>query len=235
MALVDHLVNVAMLGATWVLWVLVALSLASVAAMVERWLFYRRSRRDGASLDAALEVAVAQDDDEAIREALERSRAVEAVVLRSAWAFRDGGPAAFADAVDGAVAGVRHKLDRGTTLLGTIGNNAPFVGLLGTVIGVVGAFQELGKPQALSSTVAEAGSLAPERVMGTIAEALVATAVGLVVAIPAVALFNYFQGRVAAALADAETLGHVLLAHLRGQEPAHRERVSQTEAAAAAE
>jgi biopolymer transport protein ExbB len=53
--------------------------------------------------------------------------------------------------------------------------------------------------------------------MGTIAEALVATAVGLVVAIPAVAVFNYFQGRVTAALADAETLGHVLLAHLRAE------------------
>ena len=64
--------------------------------------------------------------------------------------------------------------------------------------------------------IAPPASLAPERVMGTIAEALVATAVGLVVAIPAVAIFNYFQGRVSAALADAETLGHVLLAHLRG-------------------
>jgi biopolymer transport protein ExbB len=81
---------------------------------------------------------------------------------------------------------------------------------------VVGAFQELGKPQALSTAVSAAASVAPERVMGTIAEALVATAVGLVVAIPAVALFNYFQGRVTAALADAETLGHVLLAHLQG-------------------
>lgn len=50
--------------------------------------------------------------------------------------------------------------------------------------------------------------------MGTIAEALVATAVGLVVAIPVVAAFNYFQGRVNQAIADAETLGHVLLAHL---------------------
>jgi biopolymer transport protein ExbB len=104
--------------------------------------------------------------------------------------------------------------------LGTVGNNAPFLGLLGTVIGVIGAFDALGKPQAGGA----AAALAPERVMGTIAEALVATAVGLVVAIPAVAVFNYFQGRVTSALADAETLGHVLLAHLRAEHDPALER-----------
>jgi biopolymer transport protein ExbB len=113
----------------------------------------------------------------------------------------------------------RKRLESRLLVLGTIGNNAPFIGLLGTVIGVVGAFDALGKPvQAVAGGVAAASAgLAPERVMSTIAEALVATAVGLVVAIPAVAVFNYFQGRVATAVADAETLGHVLLAHLRAE------------------
>jgi len=60
-------------------------------------------------------------------------------------------------------------------------------------------------------------AVAPERVMSTIAEALVATAVGLVVAIPAVAVFNYFQARVSALVSDAETLGHVLLSHLQSR------------------
>jgi biopolymer transport protein ExbB/TolQ len=105
--------------------------------------------------------------------------------------------------------------------LGTIGNNAPFIGLLGTVIGVVGAFDALGKPAA-DAAEAAASALAPERVMSTIAEALVATAVGLVVAIPAVAIFNYFQGRVTRVVADAETLGHVLLSHLRAEHDVQR-------------
>jgi biopolymer transport protein ExbB len=78
------------------------------------------------------------------------------------------------------------------------------------VVGVVGAFEELGK----GSLLASGAQLAPERVMSTIAEALVATALGLVVAIPAVAVFNYFQGLLATTLAGAETLGHVLLTHL---------------------
>jgi biopolymer transport protein ExbB len=112
----------------------------------------------------------------------------------------------------------RRRLESRLLFLGTVGNNAPFVGLLGTVIGVVGAFEELGKPQAMNGAMAAASALAPERVMGTIAEALVATAVGLIVAIPAVLAFNALTARVNGLLNDAETLGHVLLAHLRGEE-----------------
>jgi biopolymer transport protein ExbB len=106
----------------------------------------------------------------------------------------------------------RARLERRLLFIGTVGNNAPFVGLLGTVIGVVGAFEALGSTSLVTS--ASATQLAPERVMSTIAEALVATAVGLVVAIPAVAVFNYFQGLLTATLNDAETLGHVVLAHI---------------------
>lgn len=212
MDLVQHLVDVAMLGATWVLWVLVGLSLVSVAAMFERWLFYRRSRRDGESLGSALEVAVANDDDDAIRTALEGSHAVEAVVLRSAWAFRDGGPAAFADAVDGAVAGVRHRLDRGSTLLGTIGNNAPFVGLFGTVLGVIEAFSYLGTGD----------QAAMGNVMGGISEALVATAVGIFVAIPSVVGFNLVQKQSGEIETRVVTLSKLLSAWLRVRERGER-------------
>jgi biopolymer transport protein ExbB len=108
-------------------------------------------------------------------------------------------------------------MQRRLIFLGTVGNNAPFVGLLGTVIGVLGAFEELGKVNA-----ANAAQLAPERVMGTIAEALVATAIGLLVAIPAVAVFNYFQGLMTSALENAETLGHVLLTHMASHASGHR-------------
>ena len=105
----------------------------------------------------------------------------------------------------------RARLERRLMFLGTLGNNAPFIGLLGTVIGVVGAFQELGEAPAAA---ASATVLAPERVMSAIGEALVATAAGIIVAIPAVAVFNYFQSLVASAIASAETLGHVVLTHI---------------------
>jgi biopolymer transport protein ExbB len=220
-------------GAAWVLWLLFALSAASIAIAIERAWVFRRTRGDVAALVPRLRRLLRQDLEQA-QKLLDDSPCVEARVVSAGLSEAERGYAAAEEAMAAAMGLERKRLEQRLMFLGTVGNNAPFVGLLGTVIGVVGAFEELGKPQALSSTVAGAGALAPERVMGTIAEALVATAVGLVVAIPAVAIFNYYQGRVTAALADAETLGHVLLAHLRGvPEKASRERISDSGAAAA--
>ena len=108
------------------------------------------------------------------------------------------------------------KLERRLAYLGTLGNNAPFIGLFGTVIGVVQAFEQLGKQG--SMTAASATSAAPTQVMSAIAEALVATAVGLVVAIPAVAMFNFYQRISRSTLANTDVLSHVLLSHLAGVE-----------------
>lgn len=202
-------------GAGWVLWLLFALSAASIAIALERAWVFRRSQGDVATLVPKLRQLLRRDEAQAAK-FLDSVEGVETRVVAAGLHEAKGGAAAAEEAMAAAMGLERKRLEQRLLFLGTVGNNAPFVGLLGTVIGVVGAFEELGKPQALSSTVASASSLAPERVMGTIAEALVATAVGLVVAIPAVAIFNYFQGRVTAALADAETLGHVLLAHLQG-------------------
>lgn len=204
-------------GAAWVLWLLFALSFASVAIALERVLVFRRTHGDVAALVPALRRLLRTDDREGAARLLTASKSVEGRVVAAGLAEADLGAGAAEEAMAAAIGLERKRLEKRLVFLGTVGNNAPFVGLLGTVIGVVGAFEELGKPQAMTSALSGAGSLAPERVMGTIAEALVATAVGLVVAIPAVAVFNYFQGRVMSALADAETLGHVLLAHLRGE------------------
>jgi len=202
-------------GAAWVLWLLFALSFVSVSIAIDRALAFRRTHGDVARLVPALRRLLRADDREGAAKLLGDSNSVEGRVVCAGLAEADLGAAAAEEAMAAAMGLERKRLERRLLFLGTVGNNAPFVGLLGTVIGVVGAFDALGKPQALSGAAAAASSLAPERVMGTIAEALVATAVGLVVAIPAVAVFNYFQGRVTGALADAETLGHVLLAHLR--------------------
>jgi biopolymer transport protein ExbB len=203
-------------GAVWVLWLLMALSAASLAIALERAWVFKSSRGDLGALVPELRRLLRQDPGQAAK-FLDLRPSVAAKVVAAGLDDARGDPDAAEEAMAAAIGLERRRLEKRLLFLGTVGNNAPFVGLLGTVIGVVGAFDELGKPAALSSTVASAGSLAPERVMGTIAEALVATAVGLVVAIPAVAIFNYFQGRVSAIVADAETLGHVLLAHLRGR------------------
>jgi len=216
-AMIEHLTRLMVQsGAAWVLWLLFGLSAASIAIAIERSWVFRSSRGDVAQLIPRLRRLLRQQDLRAAVKLLDSEPSVESRVVAAGLDEAPGGPAAAEEAMAAAMGLERRRLEQRLLFLGTVGNNAPFVGLLGTVIGVVGAFQELGKPATLTSAVSGAGSLAPERVMGTIAEALVATAVGLVVAIPAVAIFNYFQGQVSAALADAETLGHVLLAHLQG-------------------
>jgi len=91
-------------------------------------------------------------------------------------------------ALERAGAIVHAELKRGISSLATIGSTAPFVGLFGTVVGIINAFKGI-------STEKSTGLGA---VAGGISEALVATAIGLFVAIPAVWMFNYFTGKVEA-------------------------------------
>jgi biopolymer transport protein ExbB len=220
-------------GATWVLWLLFALSFISVAVAIERALAFRRTRGDVSRLVPMLRKLLRADDHDGAATLLSAAHSTEGRVVFAGLAEADLGSAAAEEAMAAAMGLERKRLERRLLFLGTVGNNAPFVGLLGTVIGVVGAFEALGKPEAMAGAMGAASALAPERVMSTIAEALVATAVGLLVAIPAVAVFNYFQGRVNAALADAETLGHILLAHLRAEHDPLLNRISARRAARA--
>lgn len=213
-------------GATWVLWLLFGLSMASLAIGLERAFAFRRMRGDMRRLVPELRRLLRRGDRERAGQLLESTPSVQARVARAGLLEADLGPAAAEEAMAAAIGLERARLEKRLLFLGTVGNNAPFIGLLGTVIGVVGAFDELGKPQAMTGAMAAANALAPERVMGSIAEALVATAVGLLVAIPAVAGFNHLQARVSAVIADAETLGHVLLAHLKGESDQRADRNS---------
>ena len=115
------------------------------------------------------------------------------------------------------------KFERRLAYLSTLGNNAPFIGLFGTVIGVVGAFEALG--ESAKTPVAEVATqaIAPQAVMTSIAEALVATAIGIAIAIPAVAANNYFQRSTKSTLANTEALSRVLLSHLRADNGNHGE------------
>ena len=204
--IVDRLLKVALAGSTWVLWLLLALSVVSFAAMLERWLFFRRHRDDVGSLRARIGKALAKGDVAAAEAALAKSRSIEARVVHFAFGFRRGGPEAISDAVDSELGVARKELERGTNLLGTLGNNAPFIGLFGTVLGVIEAFHQLSGGPAKA---------AMGNVMTGIAEALVATGVGLFVALPAVVAYNIAQKRIAEIESDAVSLAKLVTAALR--------------------
>lgn len=201
------------LGASWVLVLMLILSVISLAIMLERAWLYWSLRDDAGALMRDLGKLLRGGDLEGARRRLEASPSAEAAVVIAGIVEAGMGYEAAEEAMAGASALQRLKLEKRLTFLGTVGNNAPFIGLLGTVIGIVGAFDELGK--AKNATMTSAAQVAPEAVMNNIAEALVATAVGLLVAIPAVAAFNAFQRIVKSTLANTEALSHVLLAHLK--------------------
>lgn len=198
-------------GAGWVMWLLVVLSVISVAVMLERGWFYFTLRDDLAKLAAQLRDHLRKGDIRGARKRLEASPSAEAAVVVAGLNEAPNGAKAADEAMQGAVALQRMKLERRLAYLGTLGNNAPFIGLFGTVIGVVMAFEALGQDQAAQQG---GNQMAPAEVMAAIAEALVATAVGLFVAIPAVVMYNWFSRHSKSILANTEALSRVLLAHL---------------------
>jgi biopolymer transport protein ExbB/biopolymer transport protein TolQ len=204
--IVDRLLRVALAGSTWVLWLLLALSVVSFTAMLERWLFFRKHKDDFASLRSRVGNALAEGELDSAEKTLEKSPSIEARVVLAALAWRRGGPQAVTDAVESELGAAKKELERGTNLLGTLGNNAPFVGLFGTVLGVIEAFHQLSGGPAKA---------AMGNVMSGIAEALVATGVGLFVALPAVVAYNVAQKRIGEIESDTLALAKLVTAALR--------------------
>jgi biopolymer transport protein ExbB/TolQ len=204
--IVERLLRIALVGSSWVLYLLLGLSVMSITAMLERWLFFRRHRDDTAALRARLAGALREGDLGAAEKVLAASPSIEARVVREALRFSDGGAEAVADAVDSELCAAKKDLERGMSLLGTLGNNAPFIGLFGTVLGVIEAFHQLG---------AGANKAAMGNVMGGIAEALVATAVGILVALPAVIAYNAFQKKSQDLEENVQSIGNLVLAQMK--------------------
>ncbi len=207
--LVERLLRFALLGSSWVLYLLLALSVASLAAAAERARYFRRHRDDLDALSRRVRAALFAGDFGAADAALAASPSVEARVVRAALRWSDGGAGAVADAAEAEFGRERAGLERGLTLLGTLGNNAPFVGLLGTVLGVIEAFHHLGGGQSKE---------AMGNVMAGIAEALVATGVGLFVALPAVVAYNLAQKRIGEIEAGVASLSKLVTAALKRRE-----------------
>jgi biopolymer transport protein ExbB/biopolymer transport protein TolQ len=201
------------MGSTWVLYLLIALSVLSLGIMLERWIFFRKhAGNPDAFADRLLEHLRSGELDEA-REHSQKSTLFEAAVVHRALDWFESGAESLSEALDAAMGRKRQELERGLTFLGTLGNNAPFVGLFGTVIGVIEAFHQLGQ------SGGQQNSGAMGNVMVAISEALIATGVGLLVALPAVVGFNLAQKRVNEIESNVTTIGKQILAFLKAERP----------------
>jgi biopolymer transport protein ExbB len=203
----ERLTAFAMLGAGWVMWLLVVLSVVGLAIILERIYYLVSSRDDFPSLKADVLKLLGKGDFAAAKKRLGSSRSFEARIVAAGVDAADDGPDAVEDRMAGEASLARLAMEKNLAFLGTVGNNAPFVGLLGTVIGVIRAFAALD----------ESGGQASSGVMREIGEALVATAIGLLVAIPSVAFFNLFTRVIKARLGRADAMGKDLLAHLKSK------------------
>jgi biopolymer transport protein ExbB len=195
-------------GSRWVLWLLIALSLAALAVIVERCWFFVQERPPRAQLDLALR-ALREGGPAAALGKLAGTRSMEAEVARACLRHAEDGAAAVEEHKAAALEQERLRYEKRLMFLGTLGNNAPFIGLFGTVLGIIRAFHDLAG-STLQGTQA---------VMTGIAEALVATGVGLLVALPAVATYNLFIRRVETTTAGSEAIAHQVLAYIKTTRP----------------
>jgi biopolymer transport protein ExbB/TolQ len=206
MKLSDKFLELAAVGSEWILWLLVGLSVVSVALMIERLIFYGGLRGRDAALLKSLHGALADRDTGRALALVKGSPAPGARIAEQMLETESRGSAAMAAIMAALRPGEKLRLERNLNFLGTVGSNAPFIGLLGTVLGIIETFRQIERQGIAGS--AEYSTA----VMGGIYEALVATAVGLLVAIPAVIAYNFFQRRVKSLLGEADALTNMILA-----------------------
>jgi biopolymer transport protein ExbB len=205
--IIQKLLAIVNLGAAWVLWLLIGLSVISVGIMIERATFFLARRLPNRNELAGWLLG---GDFAKVRGLVADRAGIEADVLRAALAQTEHGPDSVAKVVDAAMKKARLEYEARLAYLATLGNNAPFIGLFGTVLGIIRAFGDLAK----NPSAAGASS-----VMAGISEALIATAVGLLVALPAVVAYNVFQRAMRRAAQRALYFADLLEARLRGTAP----------------
>jgi biopolymer transport protein ExbB len=201
----------ALRGAGWVLWLLVTLSVLCIAVSLERLVYLVSDATPRRLLQGSVDKFLKGGSPAEFQDSLGKMKGFEARVLSAGVEMRERGPEAAERAMAGVATAEKLAMERGLAVLATVGSNAPFLGLFGTVLGIIQAFADL----------AETNAEASEAVMAGISEALVATAVGLLVAIPAVVLYNVFARWVKGRVGRSESLAQLVVARLTEPEHAH--------------
>lgn len=219
--MLSHLfLGISLVGAEWVLVLLILISMISISLILERLMFYRVASHELPRFRTELQSLILdQKWSDALKLAEVRAKSYKqgpldletglALALvkrqnRSNAASHD--VEVLNEVAQYEITRARLRWDRNLSILATIGSNAPFIGLFGTVLGIIKAFHDLSQQVAAGAQTVSSG----------ISEALIATAVGIFVAIPAVVAFNLFQRRVKRAASEADALKNFLVGELAG-------------------
>lgn len=200
---------------SFTLMILLFCSILAVAFMIERFLFYRRAKVDSTRFLSRVKMSMENENYQEAIATCERDRSGVAAVLRTGLLNRELDYHQLDELMTATREEEHVKLERYLGVLGTLGNSSPFIGLFGTVVGIIKAFHDL----------AASGSGGPTVVAAGIAEALVATAAGLAVAIPCVMVFNYYMRKVKTMNVEMEAVQKRFLTILHAKnEPAAKRR-----------
>jgi biopolymer transport protein ExbB len=205
---IERIQRITAYGSSWILWVLVIASVIGLAIVLERAVLLWSSRDNLTRLRREVRALLAVRDVVGACRRLDGSPSFEAAIARAGLDAE--GAASAEERIRGEREVARLKLERNLGFLGTLGSNAPFIGLLGTVIGIVRAFHRLSESTGQVSAA----------LMAEIGEALVATAIGILVALPAIAFFNLFHRTIKARLGHGDVLSHEVLAYLKSEKRA---------------
>ncbi len=181
--------------------ILMACSVVALTFIFERWLFYKHTSIDADRFFMKIKEAFRNDGTEKAISVCNSSLSPLAAVVKSGLEESGKKTVVAAEMMDAMAIDQRTKLEKNLSILGTLGNIAPLIGLFGTVVGIIRAFHALSV----------SGSAGPSVISAGIAEALVTTAAGLVVAVPAVIFYNYYLRRVETVMNEIESVSKKVL------------------------
>jgi len=202
----DKIFGIANVADQAVLYVLILLSILSIGMILERFFALRKVSNESRLMRSRVRMALQSNSIDEVESLAKNPDALEGRALTLGLRYiKENGTDGLAEVFNVFVATERPELERYLNFLATIGSNAPYVGLLGTVLGIMKAFHDL-------ATTTEAGQ---QTVMAGISSSLVATATGLFVAIPAVIFYNYFQRQVRGILMNLDGVKELCLAYAK--------------------
>ena len=192
-----------------VLWLLIALSVVSVAMILERLFTLKRISGTSAKIRSRIKLALQSHSIDDIEEMSKDPETIEGRALAFGLKHvKENGSRGLEEVFNTIQLVERPELEKFLSFLATVGSNAPYLGLLGTVLGIMKAFNDL----------AQAPEAGQQTVMAGISLALVSTAAGLFVAIPAVVFYNYFQRVVRSVMQSLDATKELCLAYAKKKE-----------------
>lgn len=168
------------------MWILLLLSVIAIAIVIERLLFFSSQHSDSKGLLRALGQKIAANDLPGAIKVCQQNKGMLPKILEFGLKRGEKNRADITDALSIALMEHLNALERNLGIIGTIAVISPFVGLFGTVLGIIRAFQD----------IALKGNSTPAVVAAGVSEALITTAAGLFVAVVSVIFFNYFKSRI---------------------------------------